>query len=264
MEMNLTHKSFHRLTVVAASFFILSFIIVFLNCQKEPSLPAQPTILDHAADTLYAGSGIGTVPEGDWIQIQWLANTESHLAGYKIFRFTYDDNVTQTKITMDALVADIAQPIPLPETLAWIDKSVQLDTRYYYYLQAYDTQGNTSVRSAMVNYKLINKISPTKLTAPRSACYITRPIFTFGDLTADISINNILVKVYDVNTQSIIWVSERLDPFNGNGVLYNYNGKATQDTLANDHNYKWRVDAFGRDINAGSESQWIDFTVTAN
>ena len=62
------------------------------------------------------------------------------------------------------------------DTLAWIDTHVPRDRRYYYYLRAYDDAGNQSDYSSMMDYKLIGKVSTSKLLASDQKMFLgTRP-----------------------------------------------------------------------------------------
>lgn len=69
----------------------------------------------------------------DTVLIEWDANTDSDLAGYRIHRGTRRDNLT---ITLDVATAT-----------SYLDANVTNDTTYYYAVSAYDLDGNESVYS---------------------------------------------------------------------------------------------------------------------
>jgi hypothetical protein len=185
------------------------------------------------------------------------------VAGYRLYRFTYNDE-QRVKTAPDSLVANIPQAVPAAETVTWFDRHALVDKRYKYYAQTYDKNDSVSERSGIVDYKLVGKVAMTKLESPRGDTDVTRPNFKFGDLSSDVSIRAIVVKVWDVNAQAVIWASDLVDPFNASVVPYNGNGTAVVDTLLYDHRYRWRIDVVGRDANSGSESPWVDFTILQN
>jgi hypothetical protein len=229
----------------------------------EYDLPPQPVMLAHPDDQSLSEDGIDAVPEDNRIQEQWLGLRDRSVAGYRLYRFVYSDD-QRVKIALDSLVADIPQAVPVAETVTWFDRYALMDMRYYYYAQSYDKNDSLSERSGTADYKLVGKVPPTKLETPRGNWYTSRPEFKFSDLSSDVSIRAIVLKVFDVNAQTVIWASDLIEPFNASVIRYNVNGTADVDTLTYDHRYRWRLDVVGRDANSGSESQWIDFTVLQN
>lgn len=72
------------------------------------------------------------------VKISWLANLEDDLKGYTIYRSQKGDSANFKKMNNDLLS---------PKTLFYVDKSIQPDVDYYYYLTATDSTGNTSEKS---------------------------------------------------------------------------------------------------------------------
>jgi hypothetical protein len=233
--------------------------------EQDANPPAKPVLLGPVPDTSLTENGIDAVPEGSWIQLQWLANTESDLARYEIFRFEYDDQADK-KLSPDSVIAVLTVGDANGDTITWMDKSVAEDIRYYYYLRAYDDDNNISEQSHIVDFKLINKVNPTKMLAPRGQIFNIRPEFKVGNLSADISITAFVIKVFDVNLQRVVWASAIIDPFNHSTVYYNQGGTvlAGHESLTIDRIYRWRVDAIGTGEHAGSESKWVEFEVVSN
>lgn len=73
---------------------------------------------------------------GDTVQVEWKANTDSDLDGYKIYRGKSKDNLS--------LLSDVGMDT------SYLDVDVTNDTTYYYAVTAYDTDGNESDYSDIV------------------------------------------------------------------------------------------------------------------
>lgn len=85
------------------------------------------------------------------IQVSWSPNTETDLAGYKLYSGTasgvYGDPVDVGNVTSHALTLS-------PAT----------GTRYYFALTAYDTSGNESAKSAEASVFIPDSTPPAKPT----------------------------------------------------------------------------------------------------
>jgi hypothetical protein len=77
-------------------------------------------------------SSVGQKP---FVDLTWAPNTESDLAGYKVYRRTAAS--TTVVVSSDLLKAP-----------AWRDNNVQLGQKYYYTVSAVDLRGNESAQSA--------------------------------------------------------------------------------------------------------------------
>jgi chitodextrinase len=104
---------------------------------RTASVPGTPTDLSRPA----APTGLAAVRGEERVTLSWAANTEPDLASYRVFR----DGVEIATVT---------------GTRTYVDTGLTNDRTYGYALEAVDTHGNRSPRSAAVS------ATPTDLTAP--------------------------------------------------------------------------------------------------
>lgn len=87
--------------------------------------------------------------QADTVKLAWDANTESDLAGYKLYigtaSGTYDSNIDVTNVT--------EYTIP----------NLTVGTTYFFVGTAYDTSGNESGYSNEVSYLVVDTVSPSNM-----------------------------------------------------------------------------------------------------
>jgi len=149
--------------------FVLLIPVILINCSGKETFavdttPPDPVILiPHLGDTgdniLVGGvlvnddnNGIDTVPDNNWIRLQWQTVIDPDLSYIKIFRY---GDYAPTPVDIDSLSR--AQ-INLNE---YLDNRLHLQPnafgqKWSYYIQGYDLAGNHSV-SDTVSYKLLEK-----------------------------------------------------------------------------------------------------------
>jgi rhamnogalacturonan endolyase len=97
-------------------------------------------------------NNIRGVYSGDTVLIEWDANIDSDLAGYKLYRGRSNNKFTDS--------------IDVGNRTSYIDTNVKYDTTYYYAVKAYDVNGNHS------EYSEIIKVTPTvRPTTPTGISY---------------------------------------------------------------------------------------------
>ena len=245
---------------VPVAILILLITLSSWNCDETPTIdedpefgpPAVPKIHTHNPDILDDEWGADALTDTDGIYIEWDANTEEDLAGYKVYRST-----------------KAAEAYKLIDTLSkaeifYEDRSVRIGAKYYYRITAYDEDDNESRMSEIVWYTLLTK--PTLIKPPSEAVVVTlNPTFNWIGLGGDasyrlrVSVNTEELNADEEDAWQEIWVSEEILSFDVFNIPYNSDGQATE-PLEDGRTYRWRVDAIGG-VAVGSESRWRFFTV---
>ncbi len=153
---------------------VFTIPLYFISCSGTESFevdttpPAEVILIPHLGDTgdsLYvdgtlvndSNNGIDTVPDNNWIRIQWHSINDPDLDYMKVYRFGDYSDVT--------LVDSLSR--------AEVNRNEYLDNRLHqnnpvgqtwsYYVAGYDMHGNHSI-SDTVSYKLLQK--PILLSPP--------------------------------------------------------------------------------------------------
>ncbi len=113
--------------------------------QKALSTPALP--LDTTPPAVPAG--LKTIPELSSITLQWQANTEDDLLGYRIYR---SDNPNDLLTYIGG--------VPHTDTI-YTDNNVVLNQFYYYAIDAIDLKRNASKTTSIVMGKTLDNIPPS-------------------------------------------------------------------------------------------------------
>ncbi|MEJ2537784.1 MAG: hypothetical protein P8048_12180, partial [Calditrichia bacterium] len=157
--------------------FVLLFFILHLACtddvnKTEP--PARVLLVPKTAESDTLEKGIDAVfdkanPLINDIILEWHPNTEKTLAGYSIYRSeSIDKNyVSIGKITKNFNIIDTT----------FIDVSVSLDKRYFYFVKAFDELDQYGDPSDTVNYSV--RESPV-LLEPVGIIFNRAPYFSWN------------------------------------------------------------------------------------
>jgi hypothetical protein len=203
-------------------------------------------------DSAWGETGTDAIPENDWIQLVWLGQPETDLAGYRIYRWAPPTQEIPTLLGIKTVGSGYSDT-------TYEDVSVEIGVRYHYQVTAFDQAGNESARSDTVDYMLIPKLSPENLIAPRGPNVERQPPFSW--ISTGECLQNHL-RVYDVLGERTVWVSPGHNPFSSpHSVLYNDDGTAADSLLLPGRQYRWRVDRQGSSLRSGSESNWVSFSV---
>ena len=134
----------------------------------------------------------------------------------------------------------------------WEDQSVIENTAYYYYITAYDENGNESDPSDTVGYTLIDKVLPLSPANRDTITSTPKFIWELGSNT----IQYYRIRVCD-DANAVFWISSSI-PFSDTSKVYNFDQRARPLTPGR---YRWRIDATGvLSPASGSESHWMEFT----
>ncbi len=243
-----------------ASISIVIFLLLtlsFWNCGDTPTTdeepetgpPAIPKIHTNNPDTPDDEWGADALADTDGIYIEWDANTEEDLVGYKVYRSTKADGGYKLIETLSKA------------EVFYEDNDVRIGTRYYYRVTAYDEDGNESRMSEIASYMLLPK--PALIEPPNQSVINTlSPVFTWLVVSdAQSHVVHVYVNTEDKKTPwQVIWKSHERFPFEKPMAFYDEDSEATQ-PLEDGKRYRWRVDAIGYGITVGSESKWRYFTV---
>jgi len=130
----------------------------------------------------------------------------------------------------------------------FIDYDIELESRYYYYLKSVDKRRFDSVTSDTVSYMLLSKA--------RNLNHSKVAKLTFAWHYPFISPVGYLLRMEDVNSDEVIWISLVTSFDSITEIQYNWDGKALLDSIPTNRQFRWRVDVLGPDIFSGSESVW--------
>lgn len=227
------------------------FIMSFYGCSEDSELdqdnmpPAIPRIHQHDPTIPDDEWGPDTLTDVDGIYIEWDANQEDDLAGYKIYRSVYPDNGF-------VLIATVSEYADFYE-----DFDIELSQKYYYRITAINSEGNESQMSKTIWYTSLPK---AQLIEPANQAIVTlAPTFKwFGIGEADAYILRVFASEVEENEWQEIWHCEKYS-YEKLEAVYNENDKALED-LTYEKEYRWRVDVDGGS-SVGSESNWRRFSL---
>jgi hypothetical protein len=206
--------------------------------------PLTPQMRVHRRDIPDDLWGPDALTEIDGIHIEWDANAEDDLAGYRLYRAT-------------APSGEFVQVVTVSKSETFYDDTdVNLEVRYCYRVAAIDEAGNESTLSEPACYTLLRK--PVLTQPPNQAVLAKTPIFRWLSIGET---GFYTVRVF-VDTSDVehpfreLWYYETVD-FDRFEVVYNQDSTATE-ALMPGRQYRWRVD-FETQRTVGSESNWWFF-----
>lgn len=207
-------------------------------------LPAVPQIHQHDPTIPDDEWGPDALTELDGIQIEWEDNQEDNLAGYNIYRSVYPDRDFE-------LIDTVSEDVDFYE-----DLEVELSTKYYYRITAFNLEELESNMSQTVLYTLLPK---AQLVEPANQAVLdtVAPKFRWlGIGEGNSYILRVFVNEPEKNEWKEIWHCEKYayEPLE---AVYNEDNQAVED-LTSDKEYRWRVDVDGGNC-VGSESNWRRF-----
>ena len=239
---------------------VLVFYLLF-GCDDQPvnkvDPPGRVDLISSSADTSAVEFGIDAIylnesPNKNSIFFEWRPNSESSLAGYEIYRSVFP------KQNYTAL-ARVVENFGVIDTF-YIDNSVSLNIRYYYFIRAFDDLDQYSEPSDTISYEVFE--NPV-LSYPVSIIgNVNAPefIWDFPALAVpqyfvfrlEISENEIYYRLYS----KLIEISVEYDPHQEWTLA-----ELTQETGLSAGKYRWRIDSIGSEDNQGAESAWFIFII---
>jgi len=240
--------------------FVLLFFILHLACtddvnKTEP--PARVLLVPKTAESDTLEKGIDAVydeanPLVNDIILEWYPNTEKTLAGYSIYRSeSIDKNyVSVGKITKNFNIIDTT----------FIDVSISLDKRYFYFVKAFDELDQYGDPSDTVTYMV--RESPV-LLEPVGNITNRAPVFSWDfhpNFVPDDFVFRLLIRktggVYKNFCTQEINMGVEYSPNQSRDLI-----ELTPYSSLAPGTYRWRIDPIGSEPFQGAESDWMDFTV---
>jgi hypothetical protein len=240
---------------------LLSFLLLLSGCNDEPvnkvNPPNRVILIASSADTSAIESGVDAMyladnPAQNAIFFEWRPNSESTLAGYEIYRsISASQNYTS--------LARVVKNFGIIDTF-YIDNSVSLNTRYYYFVRAFDEFEQYGDPSDTISYEIMG--NPVLSSPIGIIGNITVPLFIW-DFPAlavpqyfvfrlEVSENEIYRNLYS----KLIEISVDYDPHQEWTLSELIPGIALSSGK-----YRWRIDSIGSEDNQGAESAWFVFIV---
>jgi hypothetical protein len=240
---------------------IFFFLLLLAGCDDEPvnkvNPPARVVLIASSADTSAVESGIDAIylansPDQNAIFFEWRPNSENTLAGYEIYRSTFaNQNYTS--------LVRVIENFGVIDTL-YIDNSISLNTRYYYFIRAFDEFEQYSDPSDTISYEIIE--NPVLSSPVGIIGNITAPLFIwdFPSLAVpqyfvfrlEVSENEIYRNLYS----KLVEISVDYDPHQEWTLTELIPGAALSPGK-----YRWRIDSIGSEDNQGAESAWFVFII---
>jgi hypothetical protein len=243
------------ITIISIS-IILSF---FYSCKDEGSKtdpPGRVIIVEKEpgveaeADTLE--KGIDAIPGLNAIFMEWHPNKEENLAGYSIYR-SESFNVNFVSIGKVVKYHNAIDSF-------YIDDNDSINTRFYYYIRAFNDLDQYGDPSDTITYKLLDY---PILSDPNQANRSNSPQFVwyFGpeSQVPHSFIFRLQKKVNEVYINYYTKVNELGDDYDYDQV-WELNEITDLDSLMPGI-YQWRIDPIGSEPFHGSESDWRGFPV---
>ncbi len=236
--------------------FVLGCFLLFWACKNStkndvpPPARVQFIQVPDSIDDLSDLRPIGPVPESKGIQLIWEPNTEKQLAGYAIYRST-EPRVNYSPLTRVVTEYGVADT-------SYLDISVDLDVRYYYYIRAFDELDQFGEPSDTLSYKLLEK---PDLISPNSLVKTNEPTFSWHyDGKYNEFVFRLAIKINEVNNLQIFANELSFDVDYGSVQKWNFD-KLGLETPLETRMYRWRIDPVGSEEFTGAASDWMEFTV---
>ncbi|MCJ7812917.1 hypothetical protein MUP95_06340 [bacterium] len=205
----------------------------------ENTKPSPILLLEGSGDNSLIERGIDAIPEGNVIRIEWVPSSDEDVDLYRIYRSE------QNPIRPFVEIASCAA-----KDSFYLDYSVSVNKRYFYYVLVQNNQGILSDPSDTLDYKLIEKAKNLATTAKADSFFWIDP----NGYTSPYYI----IRLFEVASQEVIWFS-RIEPKFDNiqSISFNKDGSANLDSLIGGVDYQWRIDIVGPEDHCGSESEWV-------
>lgn len=229
---------------------ILGVLFFILNCAEkstQPEIKPDPVLLIQSGSPYdEIEKGIDAVPESDGIYLEWRDPEDPSVEFYEIYRSEDPDD----RFIPVGKVYD-------PDT-AFVDETVELFKRFYYFVQSVSDLNARSEPSDTLYYTLLEK--PTNLF-PSGVWEETNPRLSWDNVQEDVY----LVRIADDLLDKVVWMAEaesRYEERESVVVEFDATDIVPIDSLLRHRDYFWRVDVIRRDdMNSGSESQWIPLRI---
>jgi hypothetical protein len=230
------------------------------GCEDEVNKeapPARVVLVEKNPDTSAVERGIDALyevsrPEVNSIILEWHPNLETTLAGYSIFR---SESIDKNYVA----IVRIGKAFNFIDT-TFIDNSVSLQKRYYYFIKAFDEFDQFSDPSDTVNYKLVE--IPSLSSPVGNIGNNFSPIFAW-DFHPNYIPHTFIFRLEKIENEAFNPLYTKLLEL---GVDYDPHQEWTLSSLTSVNSlsagiYRWRIDPLGSEALHGAESAWREFSI---
>jgi hypothetical protein len=241
---------------------LVSSLLVFSACDKagEPIVPEPGDVkmVEHTAsdDTTASERGIDAVPESDGIFLAWYSLRDANISRYHIYRKKESGSFFQRIKTIDLETASGGRDTTFIDDNA--EAGLELNTYYYYFITATNTEGKEGAAIDTLRYMLIDKPA---LDRPDGESYHAEvdslPVLFWN-----------FVEIPDLY---VLRIENSFDQVHYIGIFQsNYDNTYQTKELSSIADlppfipgvYKWRIDSIGPDEDhSGAESKWKVFII---
>ena len=225
-------------------------ILFTAGCGKNVNsklIPSVPRWIPQSIDTSFVETGIGSVPDGDWIHLVWYPNPETDIARYIISRNDGTGFVDYSSTT----------------DTTYTDKAVSISVSYSYQVRAVNSDGNESDGSTIIHYELLEKSQLQQPVGQAPTFRNPRFMWQFYQSTAPpVGWIFRLQKLGNPAQQILATRQITVDQLK-DFTYQDLKGLALRPSLPDSltaGQYRWRADAFDDNF-TGSKSAWGEFVV---
>jgi len=249
---------------------IVSIPLLFLwviACQQDEvnqvDPPPRVNVVAKSSDTSVVERGIDAIykvssPDKNYIYLEWYRNPENKLAGYEIYRsieshrnYSSEGRVTsRNRLGIDT---------------TFIDKTVSLNQRYYYFIRAFDDLEQYGEPSDTMEYELIDV--PILSYPIYNIGNVPSPVFRWS-FTNSIDPHFFVFRLEKSENELYIDIHTKLCE-----RITDYKTEQEWDlpklqfsSILTAGRYRWRIDSMGpapeeQYLSSGSESAWVIFII---
>jgi len=223
--------------------------------------PGDVKMVEHTAadDTLAIERGIDAVPESDGIFLAWYSLNDRNISRYNIYRKKEEGTFYQRIKSIDLETAAPGRDTTFVDDNA--ESGLELNTYYYYYVTATNTESVEGLPTDTLRYMLVDK---PQLDRPDGESF-------------DPEVNGLPILFWnfvEIPDLYILRIENSFDQVHYIGIFQSDYDNTYQTMDLNDTEtisdlpdfqpgvYKWRIDAIGPDEDhSGAESNWKVFII---
>jgi len=222
-------------------FLLIAIFLISCSLSRIENTPGRVEIIRNMDETAHVEQGIDAVPDKNAVIVQWKQNSDGSTVEYRVYRA--------------AVRAENFELISIEKDTTYLDESVEIHKRYFYYVTAVSSNSDEGETSDTLSYMLLDKA--VCITPSETGGQV--PVFQWQDPNQE---DRNFLRLIDENTQSCVWSYLLEHEYEYvKEVQYNIDGTAGLDSLQKGGEYAWRIDVLGSNRNSGSESAWTIFNV---
>jgi len=240
------------------------FVLFACDNAGEPIVPEPGDVkmVEHFAsdDILAIERGIDAVPESDGIYLAWYSLRDNNISQYNIYRKKESGTFYQRIKTIDLETASPGRDTTFVDDNA--EAGLDLNTYYYYFITATNTEGKESAAQDTLKYMLIVKpelVKPDGETYDPDADGLPTLFWNFVDNNPDLYILRIENSFDQVHYIGIFQRKYDDETYPNQSLDLSAISDLPSFTPGV---YKWRIDSIGPDEDhSGAESNWKVFII---